>query len=151
MSGTVAELEHAYWRLHRAARGLHAPGDPVSAASYRLLLVIERCPGVRGSDLAKSRGLSQSTVSRQLDRLISHGWVSAAPDSDHRARRLALTPAGSRAVDDVRRRLTERLGPDGTARLDQAVHYLNLAADLLADATEPTTAEPTLTGSRSNS
>jgi DNA-binding MarR family transcriptional regulator len=86
----------------------------LSVVDYTLLTQIDVTPGVRAADLAAHFCLDKSTLSRQLEQLISAGLLRR--DGEQPGRRgyaLALTPAGRQRLDAaaqaVRGRLAERL------------------------------------------
>jgi DNA-binding MarR family transcriptional regulator len=89
--------------------------------------------GLRLSDLGRRLGIAPSTLTRNLARLEERGFVFRQADpSDGRAQRVALTPAGLDAAEEVRRQehgftlsVLERL-PDGTA-----AEVLEILEDLL--------------------
>lgn len=98
-------------RARDVADDLH-PG--LSLAAYTLLTQIDVTPGMRATDLAAHFCLDKSTLSRQLDELISAGLLCR--DCERPGRRgyvLTLTDAGKQHLDAtgqaVRDRLAERL------------------------------------------
>src|ERR1700751_580188 len=108
-------LYHGLTTVARRARdmsdGLH-PG--LSLVAYTLLTEISLTPGTRAADLCAHFGLDKSTLSRQLDQLISAGLLRREGEwPGRRGNVLALTPAGEQhlaaAAQAVRHRLAERL------------------------------------------
>jgi DNA-binding MarR family transcriptional regulator len=98
-------------RARDAADELH-PG--LSVVDYTLLTQIDVTPGMRAADLAAHFCLDKSTLSRQLEQLISAGLLGR--DCEQPGRRgyaLTLTAAGRQRLDAaghaVRDRLAERL------------------------------------------
>src|ERR1700685_3109851 len=86
----------------------------LSVVAYTLLTEISLTPGVRAADLCAHFGLDKSTMSRQLEQLISAGLLRR--EGERRGRRgtvLALPPAGQQhlaaAAQAVRSRLAEWL------------------------------------------
>jgi DNA-binding MarR family transcriptional regulator len=69
----------------------------------RVLRAVGESPTVNLSALAEREGLSLSGMSRRVDPLVRQGYLSRAKDTggDARALRLALTPKGKAALDDV--------------------------------------------------
>jgi DNA-binding MarR family transcriptional regulator len=107
-----AALEDLYQGLTTLARRARDVGDQLhpglSLVDYTLLTQIDVTPEMRAADLDKS------TLSRQLEQLISAGLLRR--DGERPGRRgyvLTLTAAGRRHLDAaaqaVRDRLTERL------------------------------------------
>ncbi|MDR3513163.1 MAG: MarR family transcriptional regulator [Caulobacteraceae bacterium] len=87
--------------------------------------------GVMGvSELADHEQMSRPTMSAHVKRLEAAGWIARlAPDSEDKRRvGLALTPAGGKALDAVRRRrndwLAKRLSslsPEAREALEAAI------------------------------
>ena len=98
-------LLRAHARLvHELDRELEAEhGLPLT--QYEVLLHLERAPHqrLRMSELARSVLLSQSGVTRLVDRLERDGLVAREPCPDDRRGLLAtLTPAGLRRLEEAR-------------------------------------------------
>ncbi|MGL4745586.1 MAG: MarR family winged helix-turn-helix transcriptional regulator [Phycicoccus sp.] len=125
------------------AMALHVNGllsAAATAASGRVLadattLVVLRsvAPGSSQDDLARALGLTQSAVTRLVDRLVRDGMVERRRGADWRTVSVHLTSAGSRLADDVTEarmaalvRLTGGLDDEGRRRL------VGLAGELLA-------------------
>ena len=132
-------LEDLYHGLTTMARRARDMGDDLhpglSLVAYTLLTEIDLTPGTRAADLCAHFGLDKSTLSRQLDQLISAGLLRR--DGERPGRRgsvLALTPAGEQhlaaAAQAVRDRLAGRLAgwDDGDiATFAQLVTQFNLS------------------------
>ena len=113
-----AALEDLYKGLTtmvRRARDVSGDIHPgLSLVAYTLLTEICLTPGTRAADLCAHFGLDKSTLSRQLDQLISAGLVRREGERPgRRGNVLALTPAGQQqlagAAQAVRDRLAGRL------------------------------------------
>jgi DNA-binding MarR family transcriptional regulator len=113
-----AALDDLYLGLTTLARRARDVGDELhpglSLVAYTLLTQVDANPGVRAADLAAHFCLDKSTLSRQLEQLISAGLLRR--DGEQPGRRgyaLALTAAGRQHLDAaghaVRGRLAERL------------------------------------------
>jgi DNA-binding MarR family transcriptional regulator len=113
-----AALEDLYQGLTTLARRARVAGDHLhpglSLVAYALLTQIDVTPGMRAADLAAHFGLDKSTLSRQLEQLISAGLLRR--DGERPGRRgyvLTLTAAGRQHLDAagqaVRDRLADRL------------------------------------------
>ena len=91
-------------RLRRATRALTQLYDDAMAPSglrvtqFSLLRTLAREGVLRIRDLAERTLLDRTALSRNLDPLIARGLVEAVRGSDARTRRIALTPAGERAL-----------------------------------------------------
>jgi DNA-binding MarR family transcriptional regulator len=113
-----AALDDLYLGLTTLARRARDVGDELhpglSLVDYTLLTQIDVTPGMRAADLAAHFCLDKSTLSRQLEQLISAGLLGR--DGEQPGRRgyaLTLTAAGRQHLDAaghaVRDRLAERL------------------------------------------
>jgi DNA-binding MarR family transcriptional regulator len=113
-----AALDDLYLGLATMARRARDVADELhpglSVVDYTLLTRIDAAPGTRAADLAAHFCLDKSTLSRQLDLLISAGLLCR--DCEQPGRRgyaLTLTSAGRERLDAaghaVRNRLAERL------------------------------------------
>lgn len=139
IADALTDIRESAWRLGPLMRHLHQQVMSDVAAAHHLVPMLERLPGVRTSELARDRGLSTSTVSRQVEQLVQQGWVRTEPDpDDQRAHRLYLTDRAEAHLAAARRDLAalclRRLGPDRAARLTAAADALADAVDVLADA-----------------
>src|SRR5215475_5823927 len=111
----LEDLYHGLTTMARRARDVSDDLHPgLSLVAYTLLTEIYLTPGVRAADLCAHFGLDKSTVSRQIERLISAGLLRREGERPgRRGSVLALTPAGQQhlaaAAQAVRDRLAERL------------------------------------------
>ena len=149
-----AALDDLYLGLTTLARRARDVGDELhpglSLVDYTLLTQIDVTPGMRAADLAAHFCLDKSTLSRQLEQLISAGLPRR--DEEQPGRRgyaLALTAAGRRHLDvaghAVRDRLTERLtgwDDDDVAAFARLVARFNLGAAAPGLAQRPASAVP---------
>lgn len=111
----LEDLYHGLTTMARRARDMSDDLHPgLSLVAYTLLTEIYLTPGMRAADLCAHFGLDKSTLSRQLEQLISAGLLRR--DGERPGRRgsvLALTSAGHQhlaaAAQAVRNRLAERL------------------------------------------
>jgi DNA-binding MarR family transcriptional regulator len=111
-------LDDLYAGLTTLSRRARDVGDDLhpglSLVDYTLLTQVDAAPGMRAADLAAHFCLDKSTLSRQLEQLITAGLLRR--DGEQPGRRghaLALTAAGRQhldaVADAVRDRLAERL------------------------------------------
>ena len=76
----------------------------MTVAQAATLDVLNRENGLRLGELGRRLGVSNSTLTRNLDRLRRRGLVSTSPDpADRRAFIVSLTPAGRRSAAEVAR------------------------------------------------
>src|SRR3982750_356889 len=87
-------------RVRRLSRRLSRHFDRVVAASglkttqYSLLSYVVELGPLRPSELAAAMGVDASTLTRNLQPLVSAGWVAVGPGSDERSRLVSATEAG---------------------------------------------------------
>jgi DNA-binding MarR family transcriptional regulator len=55
----------------------------------------------RPSQVGSALRLEKSTLSRNVDRMISRGWLEALPEEDGRSHGLSLTPQGRRLLVEI--------------------------------------------------
>ncbi len=125
--------------LARLARLLeHSCGD-LTLPQYRLLAMIGE-GSERASLLAGRLALTKPSVSGMLDGLVERELVTRTPEpADRRAVKLALTPAGTRALRDAERSMAERLDPivdgcDDPAAIVAALGQIEASLDRVVDA-----------------
>ncbi len=112
---------------------------PIPVADARTLTVVAAGP-IPQSALAAELGVSASTVSRVVDRLVQQGWVERRADAhDRRRLLLQLTDAGARMAREMaarrRARHAEVLGRLNADQRRQVVDGLRLLAQAsIADA-----------------
>jgi DNA-binding MarR family transcriptional regulator len=94
------------------------------------------------SDLAHQLGISPSTLSSLVDRLVESGFVNRSADSrDRRTVLVSLAPAGDQLLDqfnelgtDALRSLLEQLTDSEIVTVNNAIDLLVAAARRVADA-----------------
>jgi DNA-binding MarR family transcriptional regulator len=101
----------------------------VSPVQLRALTALRLMGNANLVQLAEEMGVTMSTTSRLVDRLVSPGWVHRGPaEHDRREISLTLTDVGTdllRRYDDGRvARLQERLDRVAPARRDDVVAAL---------------------------
>lgn len=120
-----------------AARSVYAAGDDVTLPQYRTLVVLAYKGPQRTIDLAEELGVTSSTATRMIDRLVRRKLVHrAAHPEDGRANRVDITDAGRSVVAAVtRHRRTEfskalgKVQPDKRRALVDGLEALRSAAD----------------------
>jgi DNA-binding MarR family transcriptional regulator len=123
-------------RVMHAFKAAHSAGGSGSEARERaahvLLFPLTRVGPLRQSTLAELVHADPSTVSRHVTLLVERGLVRrTADDSDGRASRLVVTPAGEAVVDQLRRerdavldQVTGEWTPDELAVFTRQLHRL---------------------------
>ena len=137
----VIDLVCACGNLRRAARAVthlyssELVGGGLDVAPFALLWTLTRVGECTQQQLGKRLALDSSTLTRTLAPLIKKGWVGARPGADRRERRLRVTPAGRRrmqqSVPSWRRaqaRLKKALGLEDWGRLSKALLRVTRAA-----------------------
>jgi DNA-binding MarR family transcriptional regulator len=127
--------------LLRLGRRLRREADQLglSALDAALLQMVAKYEGIGVSELADKERTSRPTMSSHVKRLEAEGWLTRqAPQADDRRRvGLAITPAGLKALEAVRRRRNDwladrltRLTPEQRDLIVQAIAPLGeIAAD----------------------
>lgn len=84
-------------------RMARAAGFPVTESGSSLLRAVARHAPITLGNLAERVGLDQSTVSRQVQALESHGLVERSPDpADRRSSVISLSTTGRQCLERVR-------------------------------------------------
>jgi DNA-binding MarR family transcriptional regulator len=96
----------------------------LKATQYALLSGVVKLGPLRPGELARAMKLDASTLTRNLQPLIDHGWVEVGPGDDARSRTVQATEAGrakraegQRAWKRAQLALNARLGDDRVAAL----------------------------------
>ncbi len=95
----------------------------MSTAQLNMLVAITRAGPLRPSELGRALDLEKSTVSRNLERMLSHRWIRTTPEPEGNGYRLEVQPGG--------RALLERALPSWAKAQEQA---RSLAGETLASA-----------------
>ncbi len=124
--------------MHRIASS-HAPDlmeVSVTMSQAKVLYLISAAQGMRMSELAVRLGVSISTTSGLVDRLVDHGLLARHDDpADRRQVVVTITPTGSANLERFRelnaaqmRRLLARLGDSELDVVERAAALLAAAA-----------------------
>ncbi len=138
----------AFETLMQRLAGSHAPEFleiDVTMPQAKVLYLLSAAGELRMSDLVARLGVSLSTVSGLVDRVVDHGLAARRPDVDDRRHVVvSLTDDGHSFVDRFRelnaaqvRALLARLADDDLGRVASTMDALNAAAAELLAATEP--------------
>jgi MarR family transcriptional regulator for hemolysin len=74
----------------------------ISRAQWTVLIRLDRCEGLKQSELADMLDLQPISLTRLLDRLAGNGLIERRPDpNDRRANRLYLTPAARPLIQEL--------------------------------------------------
>ena len=76
---------------------------PLTRPQRRILRLIAGAPGLRVGDVAERLGLTTAGATRMVDKLEALGYAYRfrAPEEDQRIVHVALTEAGTQALDDA--------------------------------------------------
>ncbi|GAB3461524.1 hypothetical protein GCM10027321_22270 [Massilia terrae] len=111
---------------------------------YALLSYVVGLGPIRPGDLAKRMQMDASTLTRNMQPLVAHGWLRIGAGSDARSRLVDATEAGQakraegqRAWQAAQTALNERLGVERVAALhellDACIERLDEGGDDAAD------------------
>jgi DNA-binding MarR family transcriptional regulator len=122
------------FKLRQLARAMTRHYDAYVAASglkitqYSLLSYVVRQGPIQPVALAQRMSLEASTLTRNLQPLMAHGWVEMGPGADARSRLISATDAGrakhaeaQRAWKQAQLALNARLGDARVARLHELI------------------------------
>ena len=84
----------------RLEERVRAAGLDLTRPQYRVLIMLDRSPGITQARLAELLDVERMTVTGLLDRMETRGWVERRRDpNDRRANRLYLKPAAKPLLD----------------------------------------------------
>src|SRR5271157_2325906 len=93
-------------------------------SQLNILVVTARLGLARPAQVCEILQLDTSTLSRNVERMRSHGWLEVVPEEDARAQPFRLTPQGKRLIEkavpaweEAQRRAADLLGTEGIAVL----------------------------------
>ena len=96
----------------------------LKTTQYSLLSTLCQSGAMRPGDLAAALQMDASTMTRNLQPLVAHGWVQTGPGDDGRSRLVGITDAGRAKRNEARREwkraqaaLNVRLGASTVAEL----------------------------------
>lgn len=102
----VEEVVRAYESLSHQVALAHAPeflGVGVTMSQAKVLYLVQAQPGIRMSEIAAKLGISVSTLSGMLDRLVDQGLLTRHDDpADRRQVLLRVTDTGVAEVEHMR-------------------------------------------------
>ena len=97
---------HLIRRLQQIAVGIwleEVGASPVRPLQHGVLKTIEAVPGIDQMQLSRLMAIDRSTAQDLVQRMEKKGWVARSRDGKDRRRRiLALTEAGSEALQGIR-------------------------------------------------
>jgi DNA-binding MarR family transcriptional regulator len=103
----------------------------LKVSQLNILIVAAKLGLARPAQVCDILHLDVSTLSRNVERMRSKGWLEVVPDEDGRAQPFRLTHQGRRLIDKAvpawkaaQLRASELLGKEGIALLDKAAKKL---------------------------
>jgi len=141
--------------MHRVASA-HAPeflGVGVTMSQAKVLYLVQAETGLRMSELSARLGVSLSTVSGVVDRLVDQGLLNRHDDpADRRQVVVGITDAGTTQLELFRelnagqfREMLARIDEADLAVVEHALHILATAAGA-PEGAPPVTTPPAITG-----
>ncbi len=107
----------------------------VRASQLNILVVAAKKGVARPADVCDLLQLDVSTLSRNVERMKSKGWIEVVPDEDGRAQPFRLTAKGKKLLEKAlpawkigQQKAHDILGDDGVTVLDKAVAKLRSAS-----------------------
>lgn len=75
---------------------------PLEPAALPIVVRVGHQPGISIGQLADQIGRNHSSVSRQVDKLMTAGWIKEAERRDKRVRQVTLTSQGQRGLMQIK-------------------------------------------------
>ena len=155
-TAVVDEVIAGYETLMQRLADSHAPEFleiAITMPQAKLLYLLGAAGELHMSDLVHRLGVSLSTISGLVDKVVDQGLASRREDpADRRQVVVALTPAGREFIDRFRelnarqmRELLELLGDHDLAQVRDALAALAAAASRIANAEGPAFPRPSVT------
>ena len=118
-------------RLNRVVTNLYDDAlrpHGLKASQLNILVVAAKLGRARPAQVCEILQLDASTLSRNVERMRSAGWLEVVPADDGRAQPFRLTRAGQQLIDEAfpawkqaQRRAAKLLGTDAVALLERVV------------------------------
>lgn len=127
------------WRLIVQPDDAEPPLSGLSILQFRYLTAIYEHPGEKINNIASLLGLSISTVSRTIDRLVRDNLVVRISDeNDRRIIRIYLTDAAKSSLTKLEEKRTHRLEASLRMLPQESVMQILQSLELLVEATQKT-------------
>ncbi len=75
---------------------------PLEPAALPIIVRVGHQPEISIGELANQIGRNHSSISRQVDKLVTAGWLVEVERRDQRIRQVALSPQGQRALLQIK-------------------------------------------------
>jgi DNA-binding MarR family transcriptional regulator len=106
----------------------------LKVSQLNILIVTAKLGLARPAQVCELLQLDASTLSRNVERIRTHGWLEVVPEEDARAQPFRLTAQGERLIEkavpawgEAQRQAAELLGEEGIAVLDKAARKVGLS------------------------
>jgi DNA-binding MarR family transcriptional regulator len=140
--GSVEHVLDVFDEFRKRIEQIHVPeflGIDVTMSQAKILMLLANEREVQMSDLVRRLGISLSTMSGHVDRLVEQGLVVRRDDpADRRHVLVAATPAGHELVERFHelnaaqlRRLLDRMTPAERLDIVRAFDHINRAIEAL--------------------
>ncbi len=103
----------------------------LKSTQLSILAVVSILGQAEPNEICRILHLDASTLSRNMTRMRTKGWLEASPAKDKRAHRLRLTPEGNRMLREAfpswleaQERVMSMLGEDNVAAIEKIVQAL---------------------------
>lgn len=103
-------------------------------SQMNILVAVGKMGTARPAEVCAALHLDVSTLSRNVERMKTRGWLEVIPDEDGRAQPFRLTNAGKKLLEqaepawnDAQEQAKQLLGTSITGQLNQAVKRVNEA------------------------
>lgn len=104
----------------------------LKVSQMNILVAAAKMGTARPIDVCEHLHLDVSTLSRNVERMKSRGWLEVVPDEDGRSQPFRLTPQGRRLLEkaipsweEAQEKVTTLLGDRTVDQLNQAVKRIN--------------------------
>jgi DNA-binding MarR family transcriptional regulator len=106
----------------------------LKVSQLNILIVTAKLGLARPAQVCDILQLDTSTLSRNVERMRTNGWLEVVAEEDARAQPFRLTTAGKRIIDkalpaweEAQRQASELMGTEGIALLDKAARKAGMA------------------------
>jgi DNA-binding MarR family transcriptional regulator len=103
----------------------------LKTSQFTMLVVVANRGRARPAELTRLLQLDESTLSRNVERMRTNGWLRLKPDGDRRSHLIELTDKGEALLrkclplwQQVQREVSARLGAESVAALRAALRKL---------------------------
>ncbi len=108
----------------------------LKVSQMSILVAAAKLGTARPNEICEHLHLDVSTLSRNVERMKSRGWLEVVPDEDGRSQPFRLTPHGRKllekafpAWDEAQQQVTKVLGKEFVEQLNQAMKRVGELAE----------------------